>query len=119
MGCVKWVNKLSQRLINRHWPMAARACQDCKLHGPDVLRARSRTWSFDRCLGRFSTSILRSPTPMAPDETIMTLCPSFLNFTAVSTMDVRIERRGAWVFSSTMELVPGNMSVPLVLYIVL
>ena len=38
----------------------------------------------------------------------MTLCPSFLNFTAVSTIDVRIERRGSWVFSSTMELVPGS-----------
>jgi hypothetical protein len=47
---------------------------------------------------------------MAPDETMMTLWPSFLNFTAVSTIDVRMERRGSWVFSSTMELVPGEES---------
>jgi len=44
---------------------------------------------------------------MAPDETMMTLWPSFLSFTAVSTIDVRMERRGSWLFSSTMELVPG------------
>ena len=43
---------------------------------------------------------------MAPDETIMTLWPSFLSFTAVSTIDVRMERRGSWLFSSTIELVP-------------
>jgi hypothetical protein len=39
---------------------------------------------------------------------MMTLCPSFLNFTAVSTIDVRIESKGSCVFSSTMELVPGE-----------
>jgi len=43
---------------------------------------------------------------MAPDETMMTLCPSFLSFTAVSTIEVKMESRGSWVFSSTMELVP-------------
>lgn len=88
MGCLRWVNRLSQRLISRHWPMAASAC------------------SFEICFGLFSTSIRRSPTPIAPDETMMTLCPSFLNLTAVSTIDVRMERRGSCVFSSTMELVP-------------
>jgi hypothetical protein len=31
--------------------------------------------------------------------------------TAVSTIDVRIERRGSWVFSSTIELVPGKISI--------
>ena len=47
---------------------------------------------------------------MAPEETMMTLCPSFLSFTAVSTIDVRMKRRGSWVFSSTMELVPKGKS---------
>ena len=69
---------------------------------------RGPTCSLDRCFGLFSTSILRRPTPMAPDETMMTLWPSFLSFTAVSTMDVRMERSGSWLFSSTMELVPGG-----------
>jgi len=25
MGCLRWVNRLSQRLISRHWPIAASA----------------------------------------------------------------------------------------------
>lgn len=69
---------------------------------------RGPTCSLDRCFGLFSTSILRRPTPMAPDETMMTLWPSFRSLTAVSTMDVRMERSGSWLFSSTMELVPGG-----------
>lgn len=64
------------------------------------------TWSLDMCFGLFSTSILLRPTPMAPDDTMMTLCPSFLSFTAVSTMRDRMESNGSWLFSSTMELVP-------------
>lgn len=43
---------------------------------------------------------------MAPEETMTTLWPSFLNLTAVSTINVRMGRRGSWVFSSTIELVP-------------
>jgi hypothetical protein len=43
---------------------------------------------------------------MAPDDTKMTLCPSFWSFTAVSTMTLRMESSGSWVVSSTMELVP-------------
>lgn len=43
---------------------------------------------------------------MAPEETKMTLWPCDCNFMAVSTMTLRIERRGSWVVSSTMELVP-------------
>lgn len=43
---------------------------------------------------------------MAPEETIMTRCPSFLSFTAVSTMRDKMDIRGSLVFSSTMELVP-------------
>lgn len=47
---------------------------------------------------------------MAPDETMTTLWPSFLNLTAVSTMRLRIDSRGCRVFSSTMELVPVRSS---------
>ena len=109
MGWLRWVNRLSQRLIRRHWPMAARAWYA----GQHMLETTwdqhwNRTCSFDKCFGRLSTSIRRRPTPMAPDETMMTLWPSSLNLTAVSTIDVRMERRGSWVFSSTMELVPGE-----------
>jgi hypothetical protein len=49
----------------------------------------------------------RRPTPMAPEETRMTLWPSCWSFTAVSTMKLRMESSGSWVVSSTMELVPG------------
>lgn len=59
-----------------------------------------------RCFGFFSTSILRSPTAMAPDETMMTRCPSLWSLTAVSTMRVRTESNGSWDFSCTMELLP-------------
>jgi hypothetical protein len=88
MGCRRWLNRLSQRLIKRHWPIAASAC------------------SCETCFGRFSTSILRRPTPMAPEEQMTTLCPSLRNLTAVSTITVRVESSGSCVFSSTMELVP-------------
>jgi hypothetical protein len=90
MGWRKCANRPSQRLIKRHWPIAARAC------------------SCETCLGRFSTSILRRPTPIAPEDTMTTLCPSFRNLTAVSTITVNVESKGSCVFSSTMELVPGR-----------
>jgi len=70
------------------------------------ISSRPPTCSFARCFGLFSTSIRLNPTPMAPEETMMTLCPSFLSLTAVSTIDVKMESRGSCVFSSTMELVP-------------
>lgn len=44
---------------------------------------------------------------MAPEETMTTLCPSFCNAQAVSTIVERVERRGSWLFSSTMEEVPA------------
>ena len=65
-----------------------------------------RTCMAGKCLGLLSLSIRRSPTPMAPEETMTTLCPSLRSFTAVSTMTVRTESRGSWVVSWTMELVP-------------
>jgi hypothetical protein len=40
-----------------------------------------------------------------------TLCPSFFNFTAVSTIRDRVDRRGSWLFSSTIELVPMFHSI--------
>lgn len=43
---------------------------------------------------------------MAPEETRTTLWPCDCSFIAVSTMTLRMERRGSWVVSSTMELVP-------------
>ena len=33
IGCRRWVNKLSQRLINRHWPMAANAYRVVSKYG--------------------------------------------------------------------------------------
>ena len=41
---------------------------------------------------------------------MITLCPSLRSRTAVSTMEVRIERSGSWVFSSTIEDVPSILS---------
>ena len=49
----------------------------------------------------------RSATPIAPEETITTLCPSLRSLTTVSTIAVRIDRRGSCVSSWTMELVPS------------
>ena len=46
---------------------------------------------------------------MAPEETMMTLWPSFRNLTAVSTIRVKMDRIGSCVFSSTMELVPTSL----------
>lgn len=51
----------------------------------------------------------RRPTPMAPDETMTTRWPAVRRLHAVSTMRERIERRGWWVFSSTIEDVPGDV----------
>jgi len=59
-----------------------------------------------RLLGLFSISILRRPTPIAPEDTMITLWPSLCSFTAVLTMRLRMSRRGSWVSSSTIELVP-------------
>ena len=63
-----------------------------------------------RCFGLLSTSIRLSPTPTAPDETIITRCPSLSSLAAVSTISVRIDRIGSRVFSSTMELVPVDQA---------
>lgn len=54
-------------------------------------------------MGRF---MRRRATPMAPEETRMTRWPSFMRETVVSTMTERMERRGSWVVSETMLLVP-------------
>jgi hypothetical protein len=51
----------------------------------------------------------RSPTPMAPEETMTTRWPSACSLHAVSTMRERIDRRGWCVFSSTMDEVPGGV----------
>src|SRR5947207_13711497 len=77
--------------MRRHCPMAARAC------------------TFGSCLGRLPISIRRRPTPIAPEETMTTLCPFLRRLTAVSTIRERMERRGSCVFSSTMEEVPLRM----------
>jgi hypothetical protein len=47
---------------------------------------------------------------MAPEDTMTTRCPSFCSLQAVSTMVERIERRGSWLFSSTIDEVPGRKS---------
>jgi len=88
MGCRICENNWSQRLMRRHCPMAARAC------------------TFGSCLGRLPISMRRRPIPIAPEETMTTLWPSFRRLTAVSTIRERMERRGWLVFSSTMEEVP-------------
>jgi hypothetical protein len=64
------------------------------------------TWTCGRCFGLLDMFILRSPTAMAPDETMTTLWPSLRSLIAVSTIRERMERMGWWVFSSTMELDP-------------
>ena len=46
-------------------------------------------------LGFLGISILRRPIPIAPDETIMTLCPSRRNRTEVSTISDKFERSGS------------------------
>jgi hypothetical protein len=43
---------------------------------------------------------------MAPEEHMMMRWPSLRRATAVSTMVERVDRRGSWVFSLTMEDVP-------------
>src|SRR6266536_1905182 len=57
-------------------------------HSREVIRTCIR----GICLGLLSMSILRNPTPTAPEETMITLCPSLCSFTPVSTIRVRIER---------------------------
>ena len=68
----------------------------------------SRTCTRGRSLGLSSQSILRNPTPTAPDETNTTWWPSLRNLATVSTIKVKIERIGSCVFSSTIELVPAR-----------
>lgn len=109
-GCDRWANRLSQRLISRHWPIAANAYWHCinvrmlKLESGLYWSGLACSWA--RCLGRLATSIRRRPTPIAPEETMTTLWPSFRSLTAVSTIRVKIGSRGSWVVSSTIELVP-------------
>jgi hypothetical protein len=55
--------------------------------------------------------IWRNAIPMAPEEHKTTRCPSWRRLTAVSTIVDREERRGSWVFSSTMEDVPAFSNV--------
>lgn len=50
--------------------------------------------------------ILCKPTPMAPEDTMTTLCPSRRNLMAVSTIKDNIDRIGSCVISSTIEDVP-------------
>lgn len=109
-GCDRWAKRLSQRLISRHWPIAANAyCHRINVRMPKL--KSSLDWSdlacnWAKCLGRLATSIRRRPTPIAPEETMTTLWPSFRSLTAVSTIRVRMGSRGSWVVSSTIELVP-------------
>ena len=67
----------------------------------------SPTCTRGRYIGRVSTSIRLRPTPMAPEDTMITLWPSLRNFTAVSTMRESVDRSGSWLLSSTIELVPA------------
>jgi hypothetical protein len=46
---------------------------------------------------------------MAPEEQMMMRWPSLRRATAVSTMVDRVDRRGSWVFSLTMEDVPDRI----------
>lgn len=71
--------------------------------------ATMRTCIRGRCAGRVSTSILRKPTPIAPEETMMTRCPSLRSLAVVSTMRVRMDKMGSCVTSSTIELVPFSL----------
>lgn len=63
-----------------------------------------------RYVGLLSTFILRRPTPTAPDDTRTTRWPSLCSLVTVSTINVKIESMGSWVFSSTIELVPDISS---------
>ena len=56
--------------------------------------------------GLLSTFILRSPTAIAPEETMTTRCPSWIKLTAVSTMRESMDNSGSCVFSWTIELEP-------------
>lgn len=96
--------------MSRHCPTAANACQSGqRLHGVEIDGLSSCTCILGRYFGLFSTSILRNPTPIAPEETITTRCPSLTSLTAVSTMRDRIDNKGSCVFSWTIELVPGSV----------
>ena len=91
-GCRRWANRLSQRLIN-------------VLFSTGIVDELS-TCILGRYFGLLSISIFRSPTAMAPEETMTTRCPSLMRATAVSTIRERIDKRGSCVFSWTIELEP-------------
>lgn len=105
-GSRRCENSPSQRLMSRHWPTAAKACTIQSLNGGFEFFINFHTCMRGIFFGLSSTSILRNPTPTAPEETRTTLWPSRWSLAAVSTMSVRIERIGSWVCSSTIELVP-------------
>jgi hypothetical protein len=52
-------------------------------------------------------SIRFKPTPIAPELTRTTLCPWDFRWITVSTTRDKVERRGWWVVSCTIEDVPG------------
>jgi hypothetical protein len=52
------------------------------------------TWTCGSSFGLLARFILRSPTAIAPDETMTTLWPSLRSLIAVSTIDERMERMG-------------------------
>lgn len=89
-------------------PIAANACHSGSVTKLGSLCNIERTWMRGKCFGLLSRSILRRPTPMAPEDTMTTLCPSLRNWTAVSTISDKVERSGSCVFSSTIELVPAR-----------
>jgi len=74
--------------------------------GRPKIRSSVHTCFPARLLGLEATSILFMPTPMAPDETKTTLCPSSRKRTTVSTIDESIDRSGWCVCSWIIEDVP-------------
>ena len=73
----------------------------------DVL-INTQTCTWGRCFGLFLRSIFPKATPMAPEDTMTTRLPFFRSLTAVSTIMLRLESRGSWLSSSTIELVPRS-----------
>lgn len=89
MGWSSCAKRLSQSAMSWPCPMAASAC----------LRLRP--------LPRFLRPMWRRPTPIAPDDTSTTLCPSARSLTTASTtLDSSCRRGGYGGLAATMDEVP-------------
>ncbi len=110
IGISNWEKRLSYKAMSLPCPTAATAYTVPIIHFKKVLHTHFNfkymylytygnishgfTWTWERCFGLFGRASRLNPTPTAPLETRMTLCPSFLNWTMVSTNSEREESRG-------------------------